>query len=266
VLLATDYNMPSDYYDDLRVGAEVRAHPNISLRLGYRMEIGVDNDPATGMSYGLGINFRQLNVDYAMTPDNAFDDVHRLSFGYSFGSPTVNETAPPKKKPEEKKPAPPPAPTGPPAVVQATPQKAAPPKPEAPKPEAPKPTATASTATAAPTAQAPSVTAPDELVPMTVPNKQTPPPPVAKPEVPKVGPTEYMVLLAGFQSKESAEAEVKALQLLGFKTKDARVEKDPKRGGYRITLARMKSKGSADDMAGELQRMSFRATVEPIQK
>jgi cell division protein FtsN len=75
-----------------------------------------------------------------------------------------------------------------------------------------------------------------------------------------------MVLLAGFQSKESAEAEVKALQLLGFKTKDAHIEKDPKRGGYRITLARMKSKGNADEMASELQRMSFRASVEPIQK
>ena len=92
------------------------------------------------------------------------------------------------------------------------------------------------------------------------------PPPGEKPEAAKPVPTEYMVLLAGFQSKESAEAEVKALQLLGFRTKDAQIEKDPKRGGYRITLARMKSKGNADEMAGELQRMSFRATVEPIVK
>ena len=113
MLLASDFNMPSDYYNDIRVGAEVRAHPNVSLRLGYRHEFGTANDPATGMSFGLGFNFQQLNVDYAMTPSNDFDDVHRLSFGYSFGRGAVREEQEPKKKPEEKKPAAPAGSQGP---------------------------------------------------------------------------------------------------------------------------------------------------------
>lgn len=259
VLLASDFNMPSDYYDDIRVGAEVRAHPNVSLRLGYRHEFGTANDPATGMSFGLGFNFQQLNVDYAMTPSNDFDDVHRLSFGYSFGRGAVREEQEPKKKPEEKKPQPPPAPKGPPVSAKAEPPAAAP------KP-APKPTMTAQTTAAAPAPAAPAPVAPAPAIAGTLTEAEMAPPPAEKPEAAKPVPTEYMVLLAGFQSKESAEAEVKALQLLGFRTKDAHIEKDPKRGGYRITLARMKSKGNADEMAGELQRMSFRATVEPIVK
>ena len=258
VLLATDYNMPSDYYNDLRVGAEVRAHPNISVRMGYRHEFGTANDPATGLSFGLGLNFHQLNVDYAMTPNNDFSDVHRISFGYSFGSVTAKEEPAPKK-PKEKKPAPPPAPAGPPAIARMDPP------PPAPKsaPVAVEQAKTPAAAQAAPTTTAPTAAAP---VIETVPNKELTPPPAAKQDVPKPAPTEYMVLLAGFQSKESAEAEVRALQLLGFKTKDAKIERDPKRGGYRITLARMKSKGNADGMASELERMSFRASVEAVEK
>jgi len=246
VLLATDYNMPSDYYDDVRVGAELRAHPNISLRLGYRHEIGAGDDPATGMSYGLGINFRQLNVDYAMTPDNDFSDVHRLSFGYSFGSGGAEKPEPkPKKKPEEKKPAPP-APTGPPVIVQADP-----------KPAAVKP-----------------VKANDVVMPKTVAiappaSSATEQPPAAAP-IPEASipapATEYAVVLPGFTSKESAQAEIRALELLGFRTKDAQIARDPKRGGYLITLTRMKSKGKPEDMASSLQRMSFRATVDLAQK
>src|SRR5207244_13250881 len=113
--------MPSDYYDDVRAGAEIRAHPNISLRLGYRREIGAGNDPGNGMSYGLGINLRQMTIDYAMTPDNDFADVHRLSFGYSFGSGGAEKEPKPQKKPEEKKPAPP-TPTGPPDIPPVTPK------------------------------------------------------------------------------------------------------------------------------------------------
>jgi len=248
VLLATDYNKPSDYYDDVRVGAEVRAHPNISLRLGYRREIGASDDPANGMSYGLGINFKQMNVDYAMTPDNDFSDVHRLSFGYSFGSGGTEKEPEPRKKPEEKKPAPP-APKGPPVIAQADPKPAPPVKateeasktvavaPQAPSPIAPPPAA------AAPAAPAPTP-APAHGAPL----------------------SEFAIILPGFSSKESAQAEVKALELLGFRTKDAHIEKDPRRGGYLISLMRMKSKEKADEMASSLQRMSFRAVVDLAQK
>ena len=251
VLLATDYNMPSDYYKDVRVGAELRAHPNISLRLGYRREIGAGDDPGNGMSYGLGINFRQMNVDYAMTPDNDFADVHRLSFGYSFGSGGAEKEPKPKKKPEEKKPAPP-APTGPPVIAQAEPRQAAP------KPVKATEVEQKSVAPAQP-APSPVALAAPAPTPAPVPTP-TPPAAAAAPL------TEFLVVLPGFSSKETAQAEIRALDLLGFRTKDAHIEKDAKRGGYLITLTRMKSKGKADEMASSLQRMSFRAIVDLAQK
>ncbi len=263
VLLASDYNMPSDYFDDVRVGTEVRAHPNVSLRVGYRRLFGTSDDPGNGMSYGMGIHFRQLNVDYAMTPSDAFDDVHRLSFGYSFGSGATTEKAPKPKKPEETKPAPPPAPTGPPIIAQAKPAPSAPKQVQAKRPET-KPEAHAPKAPA-PSAVAPAAAPPASMATVT----PAAPPPAPPAETSKPAPavaSEYLVVLPWFQSKETAEAEVKALELLGFKTKNARISKDPKRGGYVITLERMKSKESASELAAALSRMSFRATVDVAQK
>lgn len=267
MLLAADYNMPSDYFNDARIGAEFRAHPNVSLRMGYRHEFGTGPDPADGLSFGLGLNFHQLNVDYAMTPDNEFSDVHRLSFGYSFGGAEA-APKPEPKQPKEKKPQPPPAPAGPPVIARSEPKAA--PKTEAPKAAAPSqepkvvamapsPMPTPPPAMAAPQSAAP---APQQAEPQQSAPQQAPP----KVETPKPAAVDYLVTLPGFSSKESAEAEIKALQLLGFKTKDAHIDQDPKRGGYRITLARMKSKGNADNMAVELQRMSFRAMVEMVER
>jgi hypothetical protein len=269
VLLATDYNMPSDYYDDVRIGAEVRAHPNVSLRLGYRKEMGAGDNPQTGLSYGFGLQFKMLNLDYAMTPNEDFDNIHRLSFGYSFGT-GAPEREPKQPKPEEPKRDPEPAaPKGPRVIAEAPAERSkpvkAPSRAEAPKEtdskEAPvvatapakdSPAAAAPTARSADVAQAPPAAAPAPAAPQA-------------PE-PKAAPVQYAVVMPGYPSKDSAGAEMKALELLGFKTKDAQIVKDPKRGGYMITFTRMKSKGSAQDVANDLQRMSFRAFVEVAQK
>jgi cell division septation protein DedD len=77
--------------------------------------------------------------------------------------------------------------------------------------------------------------------------------------------TEYAVVLPGYQSKDGAQSELKALQLLGFRIKDAAIVAQEK-GGYAIRLAQMKSKGSADDMVESLSRMSFRASVQTVQR
>ncbi|HEX7079192.1 MAG TPA: hypothetical protein VF363_12285, partial [Candidatus Eisenbacteria bacterium] len=247
VLLAADYNIPRDYYKDVRVGTEIQAHPNISLRFGYRRELGSAGDPATGLSYGLGLHFHQLQLDYAMTPSNAFDDVHRLSFGYSFGG------GPEEQKPEtpkpEKKPLPPPpaAPTGPPVIASSG--KSAPPK----KVE---PATTVAQAPAAKTAAA--VTPPAVQAP-------TPAPAPAAPKMAVAPVSQYDVVLPGYSSRETADAEIKALELLGFSTKDAKITQDSS-GAYMVRLASMKSKARADEMAASLARMSFRAVVEVAQR
>jgi len=256
VLLATDYNMPSDYYDDVRVGAEVRAHPNVSLRLGYRREMGAGENPQTGFSYGLGFQFKQLNLDYAMTPNEDFDNIHRLSFGYSFGTGAPEKEPKQPKKEEPKEEPAPEAPKGPRVIAEATPEA---PKP-APKAAAPKPAAQTETAKPA----APKVT-PTAAVTTAATSETKAEEPAAVP-APKAVPVQYAVVMPGYPSKDSAEAEMKALELLGFRTKDAQIVKDPKRGGFMITFTRMKSKGSAEEVASNLQRMSFRALVEVAQK
>ncbi len=232
IQLAADYNIPRDYYKDLRVGTEVRAHPNVSLRVGYRREFGTTNDPATGLSYGLGLHFHQLELDYALTPSDQFDDVHRLSFGYSFG------TSSDERKPETPKPSPPspPAPAPPRVIASAAPV-------NPPAPVKPAPAASA----LPPAASAPAMEAPAP----------------AKPA--KQRPAEFDVVLPGYSTESSAQAEMKALQLLGFRVKDAIIERTPQ-NGYRIRLARVRSRNNADDMAASLARMSFRAVVEVAQR
>lgn len=267
LLLGADYNMPSDYFDDARFGAEYRIHPNVSMRMGYRHEFGELDDPAEGLSYGLGVHFGQLNVDYSMTPDNDFSDVHRLSFGYSFGS-GAKETEPKQPQHEEPKPEPP-APTGPKVIAQAPEPKPAPaPKsaPAQPKPTpqaaAPKTEAVALAPAAKPETEAPKAetAAPKTDAVAQAPAKQ----PDAAPAKPQ-GEVQYVVILPGYPSKESAQAEMKALELLGFRTKSAQIVKDP-RGGFRIAFEKLKNKGNAQEVASDLQRMSFRAVVEVAQK
>jgi len=287
VLLATDYNMPSDYYNYVRIGSEFRVHPNIAVRMGYRHEFGVADDPANGLSYGLGLNFRQFNFDYSMTPTPDLDTVHRLSLGYSFGS-TSREHEPKQPKPEEKKKPTPPAPKGPTVIAQAKPAPApkkaadktakavpapilaAASKEPSPSPTpAPPSTASASQQASSPAsspspavASAPAPTAPPSAPP--APSEQPAPQPAPPPA--KTGPTQYAVVLPSYESKESAQAEVKALELLGFKIKDVQIQTDTKRGGYLISFARMKDRQSAEETAQDLQRMSFRAMVEVVER
>ena len=249
IQFAADYNMPRDYYNDVRVGTEFRAHPNVSLRVGYRHEFSdVGSDPANGLSYGLGIHFHQLDLDYALTPSNDFDDVHRLSFGYSFGAGPEEKPEKPKK---EKAPPPPPPP-----VTKTTPPVIA--SNNAPAPVAPKPKAPAASPAPAP---APATQAPPRAAPPTAVATA----PVMEPAPVKQGDPVYDVVLPGYWSREAAQAEMKALEMLGFKTKDAIIEKSSG-STYLVRLARVKSRSKADDLASSLVRMSFRAVVQVAER
>ncbi len=246
VLLAADYNIPRDYYKDVRIGTEVRPHEIVALRLGYRRELGSSGDPSTGISFGLGLHVKQLALDYAMTPSNAFDDVHRFSFGYSFGG-GGEERTPEPRKPEPETPAPPPPPAGPKVIARATP-----------RPASPVPAAIA----VSPKQVA---AAPAEAAPASRPvEKGSAPLPAPAPKQSLRG-VQYDVVLGVFQSEESARSELKALEILGFSVKDARVESTTG-GGYRLSLARFGSKKSADNLAASLARMSFQPRVEVVQR
>jgi hypothetical protein len=255
LLVAADYNIPRDYYKDVRLGTEYKAHRNVSLRLGYRHEIGSSGDPATGLSYGLGLQFGQLDLDYALTPSDGFDNVHRFALGYSFGSGAEDPPAEPET-PKKEKPLPPPPPKEPTTVASASKATKAADKAATEAPVVARAPEKAPEKPVAKSEPAP----PAKAVAVVEPTKAVAP---AKP-APKVV-TEFGVLLPGYQSKGSAQAEIKALQLLGFRTKNAEIIANAG-GGYSIRLAQMKSKSSAEDMVSDLSRMSFRAVVETVQR
>ncbi len=255
VTLAADYNIPRDYYKDVRIGTEIRPYELVSLRFGYRKELGSTGDPSTGISFGVGLHVKQLSLDYAMTPSSVFDDVHRLSFGYSFGG--GGEARPPEPKKPEEQPAPPPPPTGPKVIARATPPKGAPAAAQA----APSTTAQAAAPKAAPAQAAPTqvaVTTGPVQGPMPAPDAAA-----AQPAPPKN--VQYDVVLGAFQSEDGAQSELKALEILGFSVKDARITQLPG-GGYRLSVARFGSKKSADDLAATLTKMSFQPRVVVAQK
>lgn len=266
LLLAADYNIPRDYFKDARLGAEYRAHPLVSLRLGYRKVLGSSGDPATGLSYGLGLHVKQMSVDYAMTPSDGFDNVHRFALGYSFGSGAEEsevKPAPPKKE----KPLPPPPPTGPPSIASTSKPKREP-KPaepvrvlaETPEPAATRPVVAPVTETVRQSEPVAVV-----LAPAKSPVKEEPRAKEVKPAKPVKQVTEFAIVLPGYQSMDGAQSELKALQLLGFRVKDATIVANES-GSYSIRLAQMKSKASADEMASSLARMSFRAVVQTVQR
>lgn len=235
VLLAADYTMPKTYYNDLRLGAELRPNPILAVRFGYRRVGGTSDDPSTGFSFGLGAHYGPVNLDYAMTPDNGFADIHRLSFGYTFGGA---EQKPEKPEPK-KEPVRPPQPKGPPVIVQAP----APKKPEVKAEPAPAPK-------------------PVETIVRATEQKEVAPPPAAPKVAPKPSaPEQYEVVLGSYQSETSAQSELKALRILGFQLKDAVVVQGPN-GGYMLSLARLNSRAKADELARNLVALSFSPRVE----
>jgi len=226
LLLAADYNMPRSYYNDVRVGAEIRPNSTIALRVGYRRESGTKDDPSTGFSFGLGAHVGPLNLDYAMTPSNGFSDIHRMSFGYTFGSTGTKE---PRHQPGT----PPNAPKGPPVIVSA-----------------PAPQTGTSVSNSAPASRV-----------AAAPAKADVPAPKQAVAPRQGGPDAYEVVLGNYQSETSAQSELKAIRILGFSLKDAIIQFVPGTG-YRLSLVRYNSRKAADELAASLSRLSFTPRVE----
>lgn len=83
LLLSVDAVHPRDYAEQLNIGAEYLFMKTFALRVGYSSP----NDEH-GLSLGLGLQqaYRnyQLAIDYAYTPFEIFDDVHRFSLHFMF--------------------------------------------------------------------------------------------------------------------------------------------------------------------------------------
>lgn len=81
LLLALDYEMPSDNDASIHAGAEYGLGERFHLRGGYRATPGneLDVDGSTGLTAGVGLTFERFSVDYAFVPFGELDSTHRFS-------------------------------------------------------------------------------------------------------------------------------------------------------------------------------------------
>ena len=89
LLLALDGGVPIDNDPNIHVGCEytVKAIKNFPIicRMGYKTTTTSDLDAMSGLSGGLGLNIRGIDIDYAWVPYGDLGDTHRLSVGMKFG-------------------------------------------------------------------------------------------------------------------------------------------------------------------------------------
>ena len=85
---ALDLNLPKDNNPNVALGTEYRvpygADWNFSGRFGFNSRTLGDVDGFTGLSFGLGAGFRQLELDYAFVPFGTIGHTHRISVGARF--------------------------------------------------------------------------------------------------------------------------------------------------------------------------------------
>jgi tetratricopeptide (TPR) repeat protein len=77
-----DMIRPNDSNAYLATGVEYRLFEILMLRVGYN---GKSNFVGSGVTYGMGLRFRQWNVDYALVPFGDFGITNRVSVGIRFG-------------------------------------------------------------------------------------------------------------------------------------------------------------------------------------
>ena len=78
ILLSIDANHPRSYPEQLKMGIEYTYLDIFSLRGGYIT--GADEQ---GFSFGFGVQYFGVNIDYAYTPFGIFDNVQRFTFRFS---------------------------------------------------------------------------------------------------------------------------------------------------------------------------------------
>jgi hypothetical protein len=79
LLIDVDATHPRSYREQLKVGLEYCLMKRISLRAGY-----VSSSDEEKFSYGFGLNYFGITVDYAYSPFKVFDPVQRFTCRLSF--------------------------------------------------------------------------------------------------------------------------------------------------------------------------------------
>lgn len=82
LIVALDFNAPSDYDRYFNAGIEYTVSEMIALRCGYQSK----DDLAGGFRAGIGMRVRNASLDYGYVPRGDFGSSHRMSFGFRFGT------------------------------------------------------------------------------------------------------------------------------------------------------------------------------------
>ena len=84
---ALDFNHPSAYYNDVRVGAEWMWRGRVAVRTGYRSELGAGStDGLSGPTFGMGTGVRGLWFDYGYLASSNGDAQHRIALRLTPGA------------------------------------------------------------------------------------------------------------------------------------------------------------------------------------
>ena len=79
LLVTVDAEHPRDFPEQMKVGLEYVFMNLVAARIGY---VGPADEHS--LSYGLGIQYKQFSVDYALTPFGVFNEVQRFSVRFGF--------------------------------------------------------------------------------------------------------------------------------------------------------------------------------------
>lgn len=78
-ILATDLNFPIDYTPNLHLGAEYIYKRTLALRMGLKTTTIYSLGVISGLSAGIGLKIKNLNLDYAILPYGDLGLTHRIS-------------------------------------------------------------------------------------------------------------------------------------------------------------------------------------------
>jgi hypothetical protein len=76
--LSLDASHHRDHPEQIKVGVDYRLMNVLSLRGGY-----VSNNDESGISFGMGVTYLGVTIDYAQTPFGVFDKVQRMTVRFS---------------------------------------------------------------------------------------------------------------------------------------------------------------------------------------
>lgn len=88
--VALDANFPSAYHPDLRAGVEWMYRGVVAFRTGYRKELGSQDDPLSGASFGLGAGRNGMWMDYGYVPSASGGGEHRVGLRFDLGHLGLN--------------------------------------------------------------------------------------------------------------------------------------------------------------------------------